>query len=172
MTSIESQLRSLGIDPARCTIGPPIGKTLADTCSRSREVLASGQHVIRFSVPGSPIGKPRMTLRDKWHKRPCTARYWAWKDSARAAAGELPGAKQVVAVVVRAYFMPPPSWLKPKRVKSIGEPHRQRPDADNVLKSVLDALWPDDDSGVADATVTKRWDWNARVEIEITSFGS
>jgi len=31
MTFIESQLRALGIDPARCTIGPPVGKLTAAT---------------------------------------------------------------------------------------------------------------------------------------------
>ncbi|EDR3747953.1 hypothetical protein CHS65_004589 [Salmonella enterica] len=31
----------------------------------------------------TPIGKPRMTQRDRWHKRPATAAYWAYKEHVR-----------------------------------------------------------------------------------------
>jgi uncharacterized cupin superfamily protein len=38
-----------------------------------------------FTIPGNPVGKPRMTQRDKWAKRPAVLRYREWADRARAA---------------------------------------------------------------------------------------
>jgi len=40
-----------------------------------------------ITVPGNPVGKPRMTRKDKWAQRPCVLRYREWADRARAAAG-------------------------------------------------------------------------------------
>ena len=58
-------------------------------------------------VRGEPIGKPRMTKRDKWKQRECVLRYRAWADAARAAAGVHLTALQSgdpKNVFVRAYF--------------------------------------------------------------------
>ena len=39
------------------------------------------------------------------------------------------------------FVMPiPNSWSKKKRIASVGQPHISKPDPDNLLKSVLDAL--------------------------------
>lgn len=48
---------------------------------------------VRFVVPGTPIGKPRMTQRDKWRvgpkARPCVQRYRDWADAIRQAADQV-----------------------------------------------------------------------------------
>jgi Holliday junction resolvase RusA-like endonuclease len=38
----------------------------------------------------------------------------------------------------------PQSWSKKKRVAMDGQPHQQKPDLDNLTKSLLDALFEDD----------------------------
>ena len=102
-----------------------------------------------------------------WKKRPAVMRYRDWCDLVRSIAGVVPAAESVQRVVVEAFYEPPHSWSKRKRCAAIGELHRQRVDADNVAKGCLDCLWPDGDQAIADVSIRKRWDWNARLEIEI-----
>jgi len=122
--------------------------------------------VCRFTVPGPPVGKPRQTQSDKWKKRPCVLRYREWCDRARAAApADLP--KQPVCVSFTAYLPFPKSYTAKRREALSGQLHRLKPDADNLLKAI-DGLWKED-SGIAMALVTKRWDDGngPRVEIEV-----
>jgi Holliday junction resolvase RusA-like endonuclease len=125
---------------------------------------------LRITIYGKPIGKPRMTQRDRWAKRPATTRYWEWCDRLRngiAAAGfTVPPAETVAAVNWAAYFEPPKSWPKKKRFAAIGTLHRTKPDADNILKCA-DGLWPDGDAAIAAGTYRKEWDWSARLVVEI-----
>jgi Holliday junction resolvase RusA-like endonuclease len=59
-----------------------------------------------------------------------------------------------------AYFEMPRSWSKRKKAQMDGQYHTQKPDADNVMKAVKDALdevaW-NDDCQVADVRAVKRW---------------
>ena len=113
--------------------------------------------MIHFTVPGTPIAKPRQTRRDKWAKRPCVVRYREWADKARECAGELPAAGDVMHVTVCAEFTPARSLSKAKRAALLGRAHRQSPDVDNIAKSVLDALWPDGDQAIPAVTCSKHW---------------
>src|SRR5688572_7856631 len=94
-----------------------------------------------FTIPGLPVGQPRMTRRDKWKRRPCVMRYRAWADSARIAAGVLPDPSKVISFDWKAFFPPPDSWSKKRRAEAIGKPHRSSPDRDNIDKAILDALF-------------------------------
>lgn len=120
----------------------------------------------KITIYGNPIGKPRMTQRDKWKKRPCVMKYRAWADKARVCAGELPPADKILSLSWIAYFEPPVSWSKNKRESMIGELHRSKPDRDNIDKALLDALF-DDDKAIAAGTITKLWGTKARLEVEI-----
>jgi Holliday junction resolvase RusA-like endonuclease len=127
---------------------------------------------MKIWLPGEPIGKPRMTQRDKWKQRPCVMRYRAWADRLRAMAGQfgtgpLPPAEAVVSLSWLAQFEPPKSWSKKKRVAAIGGLHRSKPDRDNIDKGVLDALYPGGDSGIAMGEIEKRWHWMSGIEIRI-----
>ena len=123
--------------------------------------------VIFFTVTGPPPGKPRMTRRDKWHKRPATERYWEWSNRIQSAlAGKIPVADMVAACNWTAYFSPPASWPKKRREAAMGTIHRAKPDRDNVDKGVLDTLWKQD-SGIGVGTIAKYWGEPARIEIEI-----
>lgn len=121
---------------------------------------------IKGIVPGKPIGKPRQSQSDKWKKRPCVMRYRAWADLVRQLFPDVPEAECVSELRITAYFEMPASWSKRTKYRMRGAKHRARSDCDNVLKSVMDALWKND-SAIADAVIRKRWDWQARTEIEI-----
>lgn len=122
---------------------------------------------IRVTAFLEPMGKPRMTQRDKWKKRPVVVRYREWCDKLRAAMPEnLPG--NPVSVSWKAYFSMPESWTKKKKAEMKGQHHRQKPDRDNCDKAILDCLWKDD-SVIACGSIEKQWDdgQGARIELEI-----
>ena len=120
--------------------------------------------LIKFTVPGPPCPKPSMKASDRWRKRPCVLRYWAWCDLARmcAKAAGCPTDSQLVKrFTLAAYFKPPDS-----KQDRIGKPHKQTPDADNLMKAGGDALFKRDE-GLADVTITKHWGKVSRVEITV-----
>lgn len=117
----------------------------------------------QFTITGDPIGAPRMTRRDRWAKRPCVLRYFAWRDRAKKAAGELPPVESITHVELIAYFSPPSSWSRKRKAAAIGKPHRQKPDIDNVTKCLLDSVFPED-CGIHSISATKVWDVIERVE--------
>lgn len=122
--------------------------------------------IIRFTVPGNPIGKPRMTQRDKWKKRSCVVAYRNWADRVREIAGVLPPPDRIASVSWVAYFAMPPSWSKKKRAALLGQLHRSKPDRDNIDKALLDVLFTDD-SGIAAGSLEKRWSTEPRLEVTI-----
>lgn len=119
-----------------------------------------------------PIGKPRMTQRDKWFARAATAKYWAYAARVRAAAG-LSGKSQTAPLRVDwvVYLPIPKSWTAKRRAEVAGQPHRQRPDRDNIDKGLLDALFADD-SGVAQGVMAKFWDDGKGPRIILTLYWS
>lgn len=86
--------------------------------------------------PITPVAKPRMTQRDKWKDRACVNRYRAFKDEVRTAGIEtLPTGDRVF------FILPiPKSWPKKKQAAMLGQPHQGKPDADNLLKALWDAV--------------------------------
>ena len=115
-------------------------------------------------IPGEPAAKPRMTRRDKWLKRPATARYWAWV--AKAQKIELKD-HDPLRIIVSAYFGFPKSYGRKRQEYLKGQFHRKRPDGDNVLKAVVDALWKDKDQRIAVKTIIKRWDDGKGPRVEV-----
>lgn len=111
---------------------------------------------ISFTLSGAAPGKPRMTQRDKWKKRPCVVLYRHWCDRLRAAAPALPQANDVEEIHVLATYVPPASWSGKKRAAAIGCKKRCMPDGDNILKAVCDALWERDEA-LGDKHVARRW---------------
>lgn len=118
-----------------------------------------------------PVGKPRMTQRDRWAKRPAVLRYRAFADHLRLcanAAGFTRERLKDVAVLDWVAYLPmPKSWPQKKRDAMRGQPHRQKPDRDNIDKGILDALF-EDDCGVYAGHLVKRWDDGGGARLEIT----
>ncbi len=106
-----------------------------------------------------------MTQRDKWQRRPVVMRYRAFKDLLRAACVGHP--VRPLEVSWRAYLPIPKSYSKAKRAALMGQPHRAKPDRDNIDKAILDALFPDD-FVVAEGHIFKVWDDGQGARIEIT----
>jgi len=155
---------------AKITVGKSVGERLRES-QRTRAPQAGGSRLylpgrISIVVPGRPLGKPRMTQRDKWKQRPSVVAYRAWCDLIRDIAGDVPPASETKAVLLTAVFEPPASWSKKKRLSMLGEAHRHKPDADNVAKGVIDALWKDD-SGIASLSIIKSWGEQDKLVIEI-----
>src|SRR5688572_11096043 len=89
--------------------------------------------------PIVPVPKPRMTQRDKWKRRPCVLRYRAFKDQCRVRRVKLPQPCRVV------FHMPmPASWNEMSKRGNEGQPHCSKPDLDNLLKALADAVCKDD----------------------------
>jgi Holliday junction resolvase RusA-like endonuclease len=103
-----------------------------------------------------------MTQRDRWKKRPCVERYWAYKDQIRDSGLDLPDSGFHVVFVIPM----PKSWSKKKRELMRGCPHQQKPDKDNLEKGLLDAVL-DEDCRVWDSRVTKIWGDEGRIRISM-----
>lgn len=116
---------------------------------------------MKIIVYGDPVAKPRQTRRDKWAKRPCVLAYRAWADLARYTAFN----KNEKLRLTRPTVLAVRAWFGSATHRS--GPHTMKPDADNVLKAVADALFTNDEM-IDRATIEKRWadGSSPRVEIE------
>ncbi len=124
--------------------------------------------ITRFVCFSDPIGKPRMTRRDTWKKRPCVVRYRQWCDALREAAG-VSGKMRLESpcrLWVVAYFPLPASWKRRKVDVVPFRVHTSKPDWDNVAKGIMDALISNDEY-VCKGHIEKYWDdgKGARVEV-------
>lgn len=110
-----------------------------------------------------PIGKPRMTRRDKWKKRPVINNYYAFKDELNLKAN-LHKYSLTDILIITFYLPMPQSWSKKKRLEMNGMPHRQKPDFDNLVKAFTDALTIDD-SMIWNCTIKKYWSDTPRIVV-------
>lgn len=102
-----------------------------------------------------PVPAPRMTKQDKWKQRPCVMRFKKFGQQVRIARVFIPQPCRVV------FWMPiPQSWGVQKRVFARGEAHTSKPDLDNLLKGLLDAVYyeqGDADKRIWSVWAEKRW---------------
>lgn len=105
------------------------------------------------------VPKPRMTQSDKWKKRPCVVRYFEYKDQLRELGCDLSDRFEVI------FYMPmPKSWSKKKKKEMYAKPHQQKPDLDNLVKGLKDAVL-DDDSTVYQTHAKKYWSYEGFIKI-------
>lgn len=88
----------------------------------------------------NPVAKPRMTQADRWKKRPPVVRYHEFKDQVRANKVEL--SESGLEIIFEIPM--PKSWSKKKKAQMNGQAHQQRPDLDNLLKALFDAVYTED----------------------------
>lgn len=105
----------------------------------------------------TPVAKPRMTRSDRWKQRPCVIRYWDFCDKCRDLEVAINNHDHVYFIVPM-----PKSWSKKKKESMNLKPHEQKPDIDNFLKALLDAIYKDD-SHIYDISVTKLWGYEGRI---------
>lgn len=108
----------------------------------------------------TPIPKPRQTQSDKWRKRPCVVKYRAFADLVR-----LHGIKIKPGDHIKFYIPMPKSWSDKKKTEMIGKPHQQKPDIDNYLKALFDAIYKNDSHIWYIGSVKKIWSDSGRIEI-------
>jgi Holliday junction resolvase RusA-like endonuclease len=109
-----------------------------------------------------PVPKPRMTKADRWKKRPCVERYWQFKAeiNAQKKGFELPES----GCHIIFYIEMPKSWSKKKKSEYCLQPHQQKPDGDNLIKGLQDALCSED-KHIWNYECTKIWDRQGRIEV-------
>ena len=114
-----------------------------------------------------PMGKPRMTQRDKWLTPPrdCVKRYRRYSDAIKKAMKGV-DLDDVYCVSWTCYLPIPKSWSKKKKAAMAGAYHKQKPDRDNIDKGILDSLFKDD-SGVCAGVLRKYWDDGQGARIEL-----
>jgi Holliday junction resolvase RusA-like endonuclease len=110
--------------------------------------------IIWKSYPITPVPKPRQTRSDRWKKRPCVMRYRAFADKCKLLIG-VDGLK--TGDHVRFWLPMPKSWSAQERADACGEPHEGKPDLDNMLKALMDALVKKDEKISCFGGVVKRW---------------
>jgi len=139
----------------------------------SAQAMAEPPGELSFTVVGDPMGKPRMTQRDRWMQRPAVLRYRDYCDRIKEAAPNRVLTADVYAVAVMAYLAMPKSWSQKKQKQHCGQMHRTKPDWDNIGKAVCDALFKDD-SGIADGRTQKYWcvEGEQRTEVKISYLGN
>ena len=115
-----------------------------------------------ITFPLIPVPKPRQTRSDKWRQRRCVMTYRAFADAVRYYAGLWKFPDEGAEVT---FFIPMPrTWSKKDKLRLANTPHRQKPDIDNLLKALLDALC-EDDSYIYSVSAKKYWAHEGRIEI-------
>lgn len=105
-----------------------------------------------------PIGKPRMTQRDKWLNppRPEILKYRLSRHAIQDYAmmeGFVLGE-----ILEGTFILPmPKSWSKKKQKLMDGKPHLNKPDLDNIIKFVQDSLKPEGDQMIHTIVAKKIW---------------
>lgn len=108
----------------------------------------------------TPVPKPRQTRSDKWKQRPSVISYRNFADQVRDLSVDLPeGGSHIVFVIPMAR-----SWSKKKRAEMDGQPHQQRPDLDNLIKALADAVHSED-SHLWDYRASKIWGEQGEIRI-------
>ena len=106
----------------------------------------------RFDVV--PVAAPRMNQADRWKRRPCVVRYFAYRDQVRAIAAEQ-GFRLPECFFLWFQMPMPKSWSQRKKRMMFGEPCRSKPDADNLAKGFFDCFG--EDKHVWSVQITKTW---------------
>ncbi|MFA5420301.1 MAG: RusA family crossover junction endodeoxyribonuclease [Bacteroidales bacterium] len=119
----------------------------------------------RFEL--DPVPKPRMTQADKWKKRKTVVDYWEFKKLIRLQAN-LQGMKFLpVHINAIDFHLPmPKTWSKKKRAEMDGQLHTSRPDLDNLLKGLQDALCSEDSHIAQIDRLSKTWSDEPLIKIE------
>ena len=108
----------------------------------------------------TPVSKPRQTRSDKWKKRPSVMKYRTFADECRLKKVNVHDMGDSI-----TFHIPmPKSWSKKKKAGMDQTPHQQKPDLDNLLKALLDAVLPEDCTVWSVAT-HKVWAYEGAIEI-------
>lgn len=137
--------------------------------NREREVIHP-----KFIFDIAPCPAPRMSRSDKWktdpydpdptkRQRPIVTRYFKFRDDFRELCRQQ--GFELDERIKALFIIPfPESYSEKKRKNLLGQPHKQRPDCDNYLKSILDSFKVDD-GYVWDGRTVKIWGTEGKIII-------
>lgn len=108
----------------------------------------------------TPVPAPRMTRSDKWKKRPVVLKHFAFRDECKLKKITVKSGDSIIFVLPM-----PKSWSKKKKAEYDSKPHEQKPDLDNLCKSLLDAIY-EDDSHIHTLNLKKIWGYDGKIIIE------
>jgi len=133
---------------------------------------------IAFVIPGTPVGKgrPKFARRGNFVSTYTPEKTASYENLVRVKAEEAMAGRQVidgpVEVAILLFVLPPSSWSQKKQREALAGTilPTSKPDVDNVLKGIFDAMneivWKDDKQAV-DVRVTKRYGEIARASVEV-----
>lgn len=111
-----------------------------------------------------PVAAPRMTRADRYLKRPEVLRYFDFKDELYWLVGK--SIKLIGNPLSLLFEIPmPKSWSKEKRALHNGQPHKSKPDLDNLIKAFQDALLEDDSHIYEYGSMKKIWSTEGAISI-------
>ena len=120
-----------------------------------------------------PCPAPRMTRSDKWRtpnhpdprkrRRECVAKYFKFREEfiwlCKQKKFQLKDTLEII------FYLPmPEGWTKKKKEQMREKPHQQRPDCDNMIKSICDSFGVDD-GFVWSINAKKYWAHEGRILI-------
>ena len=108
----------------------------------------------KFVFDVVPVAAPRMNRADRWKRRPCVVRYFAYRDQVRALAEEQ-GFTLSEEFLLWFQMPMPKSWSQRKKRMMFGEPCLSKPDIDNLAKGFFDCFG--EDKHVWSVQLTKTW---------------
>lgn len=95
-------------------------------------------------------GKPTMTYKDQWwsknlnHRNPkyrkraeFIAEWYRYVDAVKISFNNIPLTDELI---IECRFWPPMTWTTLKKKRAYGQYHNVKPDADNIIKGIADAL--------------------------------
>lgn len=112
-------------------------------------------------LPVTPLGKPRMTQRDRWKERPAVMAYRTYCDELRL---RLPRYELPVHLYIVFHLPMPASWSNKKKQAMAGTLHESKPDIDNLAKGFMDAF-KCEDKHVAVLHAEKYWAWEGGITV-------
>lgn len=134
-------------------------------------------HSFSFRISGKPVGKARprfFVVHGRAHAyTPKETHDYETRirDAYDAACKNKKIASGPISIQMLAVFEPPKSYSRKKREALIGTPYMQKPDGDNILKTIdgLNGIAWTDDKQITEMSIRKVYGETAYLEITITA---
>lgn len=135
---------------------------------------------ISFVIPGAPVGKgrPKFARRGNFVTAYTPEKTASYENLVKVKAEEAMQGRALfegaVSVEIALFVTPPASWSQKKQREALAGSvfPTSKPDADNVLKGIMDAcneIVFKDDKQVVDVVISKRYADIARAVVEVTA---
>jgi Holliday junction resolvase RusA-like endonuclease len=133
------------------------------------------KHQAQFTVPGRPIGKqrPRVTMRGGFARAYTPKQTHEYENLVKTSYRSYNGLNKLegpISADINIYFEPPKSLSRKKKEHLVNENswYTSKPDTDNLIKSILDALNGlayEDDSQVCEIYTQKKYGERSKIDV-------